>query len=532
MRLLHRLRAAALERFSAIADWPEDRYFRLCLIASGLLFLSCAIFSVGSYHVDEYSDVVEYAATKLGISDAAELPWGYRAELRSWLQPAIYVGVARTAELVGIHRPLTLYLLFRLVTAAIAWSSLWTLIHAGRGWIADEAGRRRLYTFAALLWLLPYLGARTSAETMSTSALCFGIACLEWRSIASMRALGLMRVFGLALAGGAALTLCAVFRYPSGIMAAGAGCWYLGQGPKRLSLVCGILVGAVLALALGGIADWWGYGHPTFPVAAFVDYNFIRGVSNDYGTSPFFGYLYLPLRAAAPMAPVVFVLVLATIIAWVDRPLSAATWSTAPYVLLLSIVPHKEVRFLFPLAVFQPFFLTFALAARIAVGTWLASFVRWLATGYRRRILYLLNLCALLCVALLPQWSRAGLYAQIENESAAANGPLDVVVVHAQHTSPYVYIGNHMGFLEPKNLRWNLDPPVSALRAEQSRGAHFLALIDIPVQSTDSADWLRAHCNFLWSTYPRWLEPYDFNHWEERSYWWELYRCDFAHSRQ
>jgi hypothetical protein len=82
-----------------------------------------------------------------------------------------------------------------------------------------------------------------------------------------------------------------------------------------------------------------------------------------------------------------------------------------------------------------------------------------------------------------------------------------------------------MEFLEPKNLQWIMDPPVAELEAARSQRGRFLALIDIPAPSSDSADWIRSQCRFVWSTYPRWLQPYNFNGWQERSYWWELYRC-------
>ena len=162
--------------------WPERRHFRLCLAASAFLFLVCSVFSAGSHDPDEYFQNVEFASAKLSITDKADLPWEYRAEMRPWLQPAIYVGVARAAGYLGVQRPLTLLFLFRLVTAIFAWSSLWTLVVAGRRWIDGEAERRRLYSIATFLWLLPFLGVRTSGETMATSALCFGIALLEWRT--------------------------------------------------------------------------------------------------------------------------------------------------------------------------------------------------------------------------------------------------------------------------------------------------------------------------------------------------------------
>src|SRR5271168_1996888 len=200
------LRAGALMRAGFIRDsliWPERRYFQFCLAASAFLFLVCAVFSAGTHDPDEYFQIVEFASTKLSITGTADLTWEYREQMRPWLQPAMYVGVARAAGYFGTHRPLTLLFLFRLLTAVIAWSSLWTLVAAGRRWFDGEVERRRLYSIAAFLWLLPFLGVRTSGETLATSALCFGIALLEWRTSLSHRG----GKFGFAVLAGMAFGL-------------------------------------------------------------------------------------------------------------------------------------------------------------------------------------------------------------------------------------------------------------------------------------------------------------------------------------
>jgi GPI mannosyltransferase 3 len=512
------------------AGWSglERRRFAYCLAASALLFLICSIFSVGTHNPDEYFQTVEFASTKLALTNPAELPWEYREQMRSWLQPAVYVGVARAAADLGIHRPLTLLFLYRLVTALVAWSSLWALIVAGRRWIAGETERRRLYAIAAFLWLLPFLGVRTSAESFATSALCFGIAALTWRATLPGRG----GRFWLAVLGGLALGLCFEFRYPSGVMAASAGLCYLRPARERLSLFAGLVLGALTALALGAVADWWGYGHPTFPAFSYVYQNFVLGRSaREFGTAPFFAYLYLPLQEGGLLAPLVFTLLVATVTAWLARPGHVLTWASAPYVVLLSIASHKEARFLFPLIPFLPFFVIFALRSEqaTAIGARLSSFVHWLLSDWRLKVAYLLNFGGLLSVVLLPQGANFPLYQLIENESYAAPGPLDIAVVaRGAENMPYDYVGHHMAFIEPKNLRLILNPSVAQLEAKQFRGETFFALIDIPPRQPEPAAWIRSHCTFVWSTWPRWLEAFDFFEWVERSHWWEFYRCDGA----
>jgi len=137
-----------------------------------------------------------------------------------------------------------------------------------------------------------------------------------------------------------------------------------------------------------------------------------------------------------------------------------------------------------------------------------------------------LNAAGLLGVILLPQGANFPLYKLIEDEAFAAHGPVDVVVTHAPNNMPYWYVGHRMPFLEPKNLRWSFDPPVTDLEARYSQGETFLALVDIPPPTPEPAGWIRSRCTFVWSTWPRWVLPYNFFQWQNRSHGWELYHCD------
>ena len=68
---------------------PERKHFRRCLAASAFLFVVYAIFSTGYLRPDEYFQTVEFASSKLGITDTADLAWEYAQKMRSWLQPAL-----------------------------------------------------------------------------------------------------------------------------------------------------------------------------------------------------------------------------------------------------------------------------------------------------------------------------------------------------------------------------------------------------------------------------------------------------------
>jgi len=313
-------------------------------------------------------------------------------------------------------------------------------------------------------------------------------------------------------------------RYPSGVMAAGAGLWYLYSTRQRLSLFMelglGLALGATLTLALGVIIDRWGYGTTTFPVYSYLYQNFIGGKAAGYGTAPFFGYLYLPLQN--PMAPLALLLLAATLIAWVRRPCSALTWASAPYVALLCITAHKETRFLYPLVPFLPFFVMFALASEPKAR--FASAFKWFASGRRLHLAYLWNACGLLSVLFISLRPEFTLYQMLETRSYAMEGLLDVAVVYPRDRKPYWDQDVHFAFIEPKNLR--LTPvSVAALEAKRTQGETFLAIVHSPRRVPEPTAWLRSRCTRVWSSWPPWLEPYNYFRWQERSSWLELYAC-------
>ena len=45
-----------------------------------MFFLICSVFSVGSYQGDEYFQIVEFASSKLSLTNAADLTWEYHAK--------------------------------------------------------------------------------------------------------------------------------------------------------------------------------------------------------------------------------------------------------------------------------------------------------------------------------------------------------------------------------------------------------------------------------------------------------------------
>jgi hypothetical protein len=73
---------------------------------------------------------------------------------------------------------------------------------------------------------------------------------------------------------------------------------------------------------------------------------------------PWYGYLLILTRG--PFAPLDLLVALVLVAAWVRCPRHLLTWATAPLALVHCAIAHKELRFLFPIAMLSPVLLALA----------------------------------------------------------------------------------------------------------------------------------------------------------------------------
>ena len=144
-----------------------------------LLLISLAAYSsYGFFQFDEHYQIVEFVSYKLGRTPGVDLPWEFREQLRPWLQPAVYYGVAKALMSVGIHNPFTLAIAFRGISGLIGWTAITALMIAAGSLSGGDQRRRAAVILLALLWLIPYLAVRTSSESLSGDFLTLGVVAL------------------------------------------------------------------------------------------------------------------------------------------------------------------------------------------------------------------------------------------------------------------------------------------------------------------------------------------------------------------
>ncbi|HEY8074861.1 MAG TPA: hypothetical protein VIF62_12145, partial [Labilithrix sp.] len=84
---------------------------RAYLLLSLALVCLTAVSSYAYFHIDEYFQVLELTWFKLGLTERWTLPWEHTMQMRSWMQPWLYYGLAK---LTGLRDIFQLAFVFRL----------------------------------------------------------------------------------------------------------------------------------------------------------------------------------------------------------------------------------------------------------------------------------------------------------------------------------------------------------------------------------------------------------------------------------
>lgn len=339
-----------------------DKDLRRSLVILAAVVLVTAWFSETFYFPDEHFQILEFMAFKLGITPASELPWEFGARIRPWFQPLVYFLIAKPLMFVGLKDMFVIAFVLRLATGLFSLTALALFARAILQTIEGEEERRAFVRYLPLFGFLPYLFVRTSSETFSAAFVALGVAlAMGEKSLSRLTLSGLM--CGLAFES----------RYQTGLLSLGLFLWLAVIARVGSRGLAGFLAGGALALAIGALADRWGYGQWRFPVLGYVDVNLLQGLAaHQFGREPVFAYLYL--LPAQIFFAITLVLMAAMFAVWLRNPRHPVSWATVPFVLGHVLVAHKEARFLFPLAVLATAFPVLGFSPRLPL--WQKTFAR------------------------------------------------------------------------------------------------------------------------------------------------------------
>ena len=344
-------------------DWRGmDKELRRSLLILTAVVVITAWFSELFYFPDEHYQVLEFMSYKLGITPASDLPWEFHAQIRPWFQPLVYFLIAKPPLVLGLKDMFVIAFVLRLATGLFSLVALALFARAILPTIDGEEEQRAFVRYLPLFGFLPYLFVRTASETFSSAFFAWGLAV----------ALGGKSARRLALAG----LLCGLAfesRYQTGLLGLGLFAWLAIVARARIPALAAFVAGGLVALMIGALADWWGYGQFVFPPLGYVDVNLVQGVAaHQFGREPVFAYLYL--LPAQVFFAITLVLMAGMVTMWLRNSRHAVSWVTLPFVLAHAAIAHKEARFFFPLAILATAFPVLGFSPRLAL--WRGTFAR------------------------------------------------------------------------------------------------------------------------------------------------------------
>lgn len=320
----------------------------------GMVFFITAWKSDGYYHADEHYQLIEFAGKILGTHQPEELAWEYNARLRPALQPTIAAFFLASSNAIQLKDPYRQLFILRLLSALL------TIVVTSffvRSWQNEVSGLARgwLYGFSFLLWFIPFLGVRFSAETYSGLSL-LGALAISRKGLNSKKT---------AIAFGVVLGFGFLFRYQMAFAAAALLLWLLFIARTRAIRLLQAGAAFLVVLLFGLILDSWFYGAITF-----VPFNYAKAVidsgGSGFGTDPWYFYFVKLSTYSGLMIGIPLIISLLLILLFDVR--NPVLWVFLSFVLIHMVIPHKEERFLFPVAFLIPYFLLKAYA--IIRGKW------------------------------------------------------------------------------------------------------------------------------------------------------------------
>lgn len=303
---------------------------------------------------DEYSQIFEFAAWKLGHVDHGDLRlWEFDSGMRPSIQAWVVVAVYRLFGLFGGDvSPFAVNYVIYLLSGLLSIASILVFTNAFIRRV-DPKYEDYLVLLSLFSWLVLYTGPHFNSENISGHLLLLGVGLLyggingpaRWPFVAA----------------GLILGLSFSCRFQAGFAILGLTAWFFFTAWKKdgLGRWALLMFSLLLSVALFTVlADYLFYGQPVLSPYNYYHQNIATGTMNrNSGVSPWFAYLAL-VSIYLPFGPAY---ILAGINQFLRYPRDILTWTVAPFVLFHFLIGHKEVRFLLPMLGFMPVMIMVAL---------------------------------------------------------------------------------------------------------------------------------------------------------------------------
>jgi hypothetical protein len=256
-------------------------------------------------------------------------PWEFSDGLRSWALPGMVGLVLRSASALGADSGLALMTTVKVLLALLGVAGVAAAMLLARR-LAGPTGSLLAGGLAVAFPMLLVFGTHGFTETVSAPLIVFAAALALGRQRRAHWGAGVLAA------------AAAVVRPQNAIVALGIALALAARPDRRparryLAAAAGVAVAA-------GLLDWATWGAPFASFWRYVEFNLVEGGAGVFGISSSDYYLRHLLSANGPV-----VLLAAAGLVPAARRSPWLVGTVAAYVLVHSLVGHKELRFLLPI---------------------------------------------------------------------------------------------------------------------------------------------------------------------------------------
>ena len=325
-----------LKNSASLVFTGRKKYFILAIVV--IVFFITAYNSHGFYHPDEHYQILEFANAKLGLQSTETLAWEYRDQIRPTLQPLVCYFVFKILYVLNIVNPYNQAFCLRLLTALFAFIAIHFFVRNTKHLFENKAIQNGYSLLSYFLWFIPFLNVRFSSETWSGLFFLLALAFVLKKSSkkSSLFSTGIL------------LGLSFLFRFQIAFAILGLFLWLFFVNKTKIYSLVITSMGFLFVLMFGVCVDSWFYGNFVFTPWNYFYATILDHDAPDFGTSPW--YFYLVKLISFPNIMVGACFMLSIIILLIKTPQNIFLWCFIPFLFVHSLIPHKEERFIFPLA--------------------------------------------------------------------------------------------------------------------------------------------------------------------------------------
>ena len=399
----------------------KKKYTYALLLVIAVIYGLTAVNSTGYHHPDEHYQIIEFAGLKDGWNYDFDLTWEYDAQIRPALQPMIALCVFKLLGLFGVNDPFHLMLGLRILTAILALFCITFFIRHFRAKLKPEYFTVFLF-LSLLLWFLPAINVRFSSETWAGLMLMPAIVFLDRETGKSPS--------GYLLAG-ILLGLSLEFRFQMGIAIFSLLLWLVLIKKEKLLHVMYVFVGGTLVVAGCTLLDCWYYNDIIIVPWNYFKSNIIDGIASNFGVSPW--YYYLSEIVTRPIPLLGILIFISIVLCCFVGHKNIVVWCIVPFIVIHSFIPHKELRFLFPIVNFIP--LIVVMAFQYVLTKWKFNDIR-IILYFLLAIIFVINAGGLAMLCFKP--AMYGKVEMVEYLSKRKNNTAEMTNVYTiAYSNPY-----------------------------------------------------------------------------------------------